>query len=103
MLHYFPKVCQEIIFIIDGQCCVLLEIISSLEKWFDTITPFSKRDTVFGAKADFLEGRYTTLSVKFLDGTNNHIDQEPRIFKTPLVVGIHEIRKYVSYPNLALS
>ena len=38
-LHSFPKLCKEIIFIINGQCCVFLEIISSPEKYFDLITP----------------------------------------------------------------
>ena len=40
-LHYFPKVWQEIIFIIGGQYFFLIEITSPLEKWFDVITPFA--------------------------------------------------------------
>ena len=47
-LHYFPKGRLEIRFIINGQCCVLLERISSLETWFDAIIPLSERENMFG-------------------------------------------------------
>ena len=53
-LHYFTKSCKYIIFIISGQCFILLEIISSLEKLFDVITSLTERDTVFGVQEEIL-------------------------------------------------
>ena len=91
-LHYFPKVWQEIIFIIDGKCCVLLEKISSLETQFDAITPLSERYRVFGVQVDSLEGRYLIFSGNFLDSLKTHIDRHKE-FRTPLVVGIDAQRK----------
>ena len=53
-LHYFPKGWQDIRFIINGQCCVFLKRTSSLETWFDAITPLSEREKVFGVQVDFI-------------------------------------------------
>ena len=57
----------------------LLEIMYSLEKWFDAIMPLAERHTVFGVQVDFLEVRYTRLSWNFLDILKTHIDQVPII------------------------
>ena len=78
-IHYFPKGCQDIRFIINGQCCVLIEIISSLETWFDAITPLSERDKVFEVQVEFIEGIYARFSGKLLDIMKTHIDLALRI------------------------
>ena len=54
-IRYFPKVLQDIIFIIYGQCFVLLEIISSLDKRFSAIAPLAERYTVFLVQVDFFK------------------------------------------------
>ena len=78
-IHHFPKVWQDIIFIINGQCCVCLEIIYSLEKWFGAISPLDKIDTVFRVQVDFIKGRYPRFSGKFIDSLKTHIEHAPRI------------------------
>ena len=42
-------------FIIYGQCFVLLEIISSLDKRFSAIAPLAERYTVFLVQVDFFK------------------------------------------------
>ena len=77
--HYFPKVCKEIIFITDGQCCVLIDRISYTEKWFDTITPLAERYMMFPVQVDFIEVIHPRFSGKFLVSLNTQIDQAQRI------------------------
>ena len=78
-IHSFSKVYYYIIFIIGGQCFVLLGIISFVEKWLDVIAPLSERDMLFGVQVYFLEGRYKLFPGKFIEILKTHIDQAPII------------------------
>ena len=54
-LHSFPKLFQDIIFFIDGQCCVLIEIISCLEKPLMQSHCCLKETRCLGCKLTFLK------------------------------------------------
>ena len=45
------------------------------------IASLAKRDTVFGAKAEFIEVRHPIFYGKFLDRLKNHIDHAPIILE----------------------
>ena len=81
-IHSFSKVYYYIIFIIGGQCFVLLGIISFVEKWLDVIAPLSERDMLFGVQVYFLERIYTRFPGGFIGSLKTYIYQAPSIQDT---------------------
>ena len=87
-LHSFPYIWQDIIFIIDGQCCVLLEMISSLEKIFMRLYHWLKETRCLGRKLTFLKEDIQDSLGSSLTSQRPTLNSHQE-FRAPLVAGIH--------------